>query len=177
MIKILSGKYKGRKLNNFNIKHIRPTQAKIRKSMMDTLMPFEDKNILDLFSGIGSLGIEALSRGARTVYFVDNCPKAINILKKNLIMLNLDAEVKIKLSDVSEFLNNVDLKFDIIFADPPYYKYKFEELKQLVRPILSDAGIFCYESNKCEIEDTINLKIKKYGNTQLVFWRKRWKKE
>ena len=87
-------------------------------------------------------------------------------------MLNLEEEVKIKLSDVCKFLKNVNLNFDIIFADPPYYKYKFEDLKKLVKPILSDAGIFCYESNKCEIENTLNLQIKKYGNTQLIFWRK-----
>ena len=173
MIKILSGKYRGRKLSNFNLNHIRPTQAKIRKSIMDTLMPFEGKKILDLFSGVGTLGIEAMSRGADTVCFVDNNPKAINILKKNLIMLNLEEEVKIKLSDVFKFLKNADFTYDIVFADPPYYKYQFEELQKLVEPVLSDGGIFCYESNKYEIENTLDFRIKQYGNTQLVFWRKK----
>lgn len=176
MIKILSGKYKGRKLNNFSHDHIRPTQAKVKKSMMDTLMPFQDKTILDLFSGVGSLGIEAISRGAQAVCFVDNNPKAINILKKNLKILNLEEEViKIKFSDVFKYLDvlhNDKQKFDIVIADPPYYKFTFEDMKNMVEPILSNSGVFCYESDKSEIDCSSDLKIKRFGNTQLTFWRK-----
>ena len=172
MIKVLSGKYKGRKLSTFNLSSIRPTQARIKKSMMDTLMPFENKTILDLFSGVGTLGIEAMSRGASFVCFIDSNPKAINILKKNINMLNLEDEVKIKLFDVFKFLKNTDLKFDIILADPPYYKYDFEYMRLLIKPILESGGTFCYESNKQEVNDTSDLKIKEYGNTQLTFWSK-----
>ena len=176
MIKILSGKYKGRKLNNFNHDHIRPTQAKVKKSMMDTLMPFQNKTVLDLFSGVGSLGIEAISRGAKSVCFVDNDPKAISILKKNLKILNLEEEVvKIKLFDVFKFLdvlNNKKQKFDIVFSDPPYYKFTFLGIKKMVDPILTNGGVFCYESDKCKIVDETSLKIKRFGNTQLTFWRK-----
>ena len=163
MIKILSGRYKGRKLNNFNNEHIRPTQAKVKKSMMDTLMPLQDKTILDLFSGVGSLGIEAISRGAQAVSFVDNNPKAISILKKNLKILNLEEEVvNIKLSDVFKYLDasyNDKQTFDIVIADPPYYKFTFKDMKNMVAPILSNNGVFCYESDKCEIDCSSSLKI------------------
>ena len=147
MIRILSGKLKGRKLKRFNLDSLRPTQARIRKSMMDTLMPFNDKNVLDIFSGVGSLGVEAISRGAKSVVFIDNNPKAINILKKNLKILNLEEEViKIKFSDVFKYLDvlhNDKQKFDIVIADPPYYKFTFEDMKNMVEPILSNSGVFC----------------------------------
>ena len=147
MIRILSGKLKGRKLKRFNLDSLRPTQARIRKSMMDTLMPFDDKNVLDIFSGVGSLGVEAISRGAKSVVFIDNNPKAINILKKNLKILNLEEEViKIKFSDVFKYLDvlhNDKQKFDIVIADPPYYKFTFEDMKNMVEPILSNSGVFC----------------------------------
>lgn len=173
MIRILSGKYKGRKLNHFNLDALRPTQAKIRKSMLDTLMPLNDKDILDLFAGVGSLGIEAMSRGAKSVCFIDKNPKAINILKKNLNMLNLEEKVKVKKLDVFNFLKKTDLKFDIVIADPPYYKCNFEDLLVLVEPILNVGGVFCFESNKTKIKNNMYMKIKSYGNTQLVFWRKK----
>ena len=172
MIRILSGKLKGRKLKQFNLDSLRPTQAKIRKSMMDTLMPFEDKKVLDIFSGVGSLGIEAISRGARSVLFVDNSPKAINILKKNINMLNLEEVVQVKLFDAIKFLKKTEMTFDVVIADPPYYKYNFNDMLHLVKPILNEDGIFCFESNNNKIAEIESLKIKNFGNTQLVFWRK-----
>ena len=173
MIRVLSGKFKGRKLKQFNLDSLRPTQAKIRKSMMDTLMPFDNKNVLDVFSGVGSLGIEAVSRGAESAVFVDNNPKAINILKKNINMLNLDDDVEIKLFDAVKFLKKTELKFDIVIADPPYYKYDFNDLLCFVEPVLKDGGIFCFESDKSEIKGHDFIKCKNFGNTQLVFWRKK----
>ena len=172
MIRILSGKLKGRKLKQFNLDSLRPTQAKIRKSMMDTLMPFDDKKVLDIFSGVGSLGIEAISRGACSVLFVDNSPKAINILKKNINMLNLEEVVQVKLFDAIKFLKKTEMTFDVVIADPPYYKYNFNDMLHLVKPILNEDGIFCFESNNNKIAEIESLKIKNFGNTQLVFWRK-----
>ena len=172
MIRILGGKFKGRKLNNFKLDSLRPTKALVRKSIMDTLMSFENKKILDLFSGVGTLGIEALSRGADSVCFVDKSPKAIKILKKNVNMLDSEFNIDIHLSDAFIFLKKNKLKFDVIFADPPYGEYTFNDLIQLVQPMLINNGIFCYESNKFAIEMSENIKIKKYGATQVVFWRK-----
>jgi len=171
MIRVLGGKFKGKKLNNFKLESLRPTKAIVRKSIMDTLMSFENKKILDLFSGVGTLGIEALSRGAKYVCFVDNNPQAIRILKKNLNMFDSECNIHIKLSDVFIFLKKNNLKFDVIFADPPYDKYNFNDLVDLIKPILIKNGIFCYESNKFLIQASENIKIKKYGSTQVIFWR------
>ena len=172
MIKIISGEFRGRKLSNIKSDNIRPTQAKVRKSIMDSIRDFDNKRVLDLFSGAGSLGIEALSRGAKDVQFVDNNNKAISILKKNILLLDLASKCSVSKSDVMNYLKNEMKKYDIIFADPPYRKYKFEELFPFISNLLVENGLFCFESNKYDIviEKDINIKIKKYGNVQVVFW-------
>ena len=88
MIKIIAGKYKNRKLKIFKLHNVRPTQARVRKSIMDVLQNFHNQSVLDLFSGVGTLGIESFSRGAKSVTFVDNDSKVLNVLKKNLNINN-----------------------------------------------------------------------------------------
>ena len=178
MIKVLEGKYKGRKLNNFNINHVRPTQARVKKSIMDTLMPFENKTILDLFSGVGTLGIESISRGAKSVCFVENKFSVVKILKKNIEMLNIINKCDVQKLDVISYLKKTHSKYDIVFADPPYYKYNFINFIPLIKPILEKNGVFCFESdyNKNLNEINLNLKdvkLKKFGNTQVIIWRKK----
>ncbi len=170
MIRVIAGDFKGRKLNNLKIESLRPTQAKVRKSIMDSIRDFDNKNILDLFSGIGTLGIEALSRGAKKVKFVEKNNRIINVLEKNLNMLNLSDRSVIVRSDAIKFLDKEEEKYDIIFADPPYGKYLFNVLHSSISNIINRNGIFCYESNKQKIKENINMKIKYYGNTQVVFW-------
>ena len=172
MIKIISGDFKGRKLNNLTIDGLRPTQAKVRKSVMDSIRDFNNKSILDLFAGIGTLGIEAMSRGAKTVKFVEKNTRIIKVLEKNLNMFNLSNRSVIIKSDVIRFLKHECQKYDIVFADPPYGEYSFDTLYYFVSNIMNDKGIFCYESNKQKIQQTENIKIKKYGNTQVVLWSK-----
>ena len=172
MLKIISGELKGRKLSTVNIDNVRPTQAKVRKSIMDSIRKFENKRVLDLFSGVGTLGIEALSRGAKEVKFIDNNSKAISILKKNIVLLDLVDKSSVSKYDVLNYLKNENKTYDIIFADPPYRKYKFEDLFPLVSGLLNKDGLFCFESNKYEIsfKGKDNFKIKKYGNVQVAFW-------
>ena len=84
MISLISGKYKGKKLYQFSNKHVRPTQAKIRKSIFQILEPFDGMEVLDLYAGVGTLGIEAMSRGATRVVFVENNRRVFKVLKKNI---------------------------------------------------------------------------------------------
>ena len=90
MISIIGGKLKGQKLNSIKVDFVRPTQAKVRKSIMDTIYDFENKKVLDLYSGFGTLGIECLSRGAKSVDFVEKNYKVIQVLRKNIDSLNLN---------------------------------------------------------------------------------------
>ena len=172
MIKIIAGEFKGRKLNNLKIDTLRPTQAKVRKSIMDSIRDFNNKVVLDLFAGIGTLGIEAISRGAKKVKFVEKNSKIVKILDKNLDMLCLSDRSEIIRGDVMSFLDRECQKYDIIFADPPYRNYSFYDLYSPVSNIMNDNGVFCYESEKQDIREHENIKIKRYGNTQVVLWRK-----
>ena len=177
MIKIIAGKYKSRKLNYFKMSNVRPTQARVRKSIMDSLQTFENKKVLDLFSGIGTLGIESLSRGASYVEFVDNNSKVLDILKKNIESLSIENKCRIFKNDSLKHIIYTDKKFDIIFADPPYGKFDFDILLPEIKKKITPNGVFCYESQKTKINLEINMTIKNYGNTQVIFWRnEEWKK-
>ncbi len=107
----------------------------------------KDSRVIDLYSGSGSLGIEALSRGAKTVYFVDNSIKSIKLIKNNLELLKgLEASFKIIKSDVNRFLRNYnDFTADIIFIDPPY-KIEVEEMLELFS-IMKDSKIAGYNTD------------------------------
>ena len=170
MIKIIAGKYKNRKLKIFNLQNVRPTQARVRKSMMDILRDFSDKEVLDLFSGVGTLGIESYSRGAKHITFVDNNLKVLNVLNKNLELLSIN-DYSIVRSDAIKFLKNTNQKFDLIFADPPYGKFDFLDLIPFVKENLNINGIFCYECKKKRIDIDLDIKIKNFGTTQVIFWR------
>tara|TARA_Y100000590_G_C15099461_1_gene780637 strand:+ start:23 stop:541 length:519 start_codon:yes stop_codon:yes gene_type:complete len=172
MIKILSGKFKGRKLNHLKSNFIRPTQAIVRKSIMDSIMIFDNKRILDLCCGVGTLGIESLSRGCKYVKFVDKNRKAISILVKNLRILAIQDECDIIKSDIVKFLKYEEEKYDIIFADPPYDKIMINDIFPYIKKILNNGGIFIYESKKNNFKLEEDFKFKLFGNTQITSWEK-----
>ena len=84
MSTIIAGKYKGRKIHNKNLKNVRPTQAKIKKSIFQILEPIENKVVLDLYSGTGSIGLEFLSRGAKHVVMVEKSRFMANTINDNI---------------------------------------------------------------------------------------------
>ncbi|MGI6049868.1 MAG: 16S rRNA (guanine(966)-N(2))-methyltransferase RsmD [Acetivibrionales bacterium] len=124
MLKVIGGTARGIRLKYPDMKNTRPTQAAIKESVFNILMPYlSDSMVLDLFAGSGSLGIEALSRGAVGAVFVDQSRACRDIIRDNLnktklsnqaFVLNMDAASAIK------HLNKKGKKFDIIFLDPPY---------------------------------------------------------
>ena len=168
MIKIISGKYKG-KLQEVPNLYVRPTQAVVRKSMMEILGPFEDLSVLDLYAGVGTLGIEAMSRGANFTTFVEYNKEVFTVLKNTNLVCSKspEANFELKLMDVRRFLEINLKKYDIIIADPPYTKVDYFELKQMVKP-LKDNGVFCMEMKKAPINDPL-ARIKVYGSSQVIF--------
>jgi len=168
MISIIAGKFKGRKLHDIKKLHVRPTQAKVRKSIFQILEPFHNLKVLDLYAGVGTLGIEAISRGASNVVFVEKNYHVYKLLKKNLQLIDVE-NYDVILSDSIRFVNGLrNTSFDIVFADPPYAKVKFDLIKSKVDKILKPDGVFCMEMKK-EIINTPNVRIKYYGNSQVVF--------
>ena len=123
-MRVISGTLKGRKLASFRGRHIRPTADRVREAVFNILnLPWEAKDVLDLFAGTGGLGIEALSRGASHVVFVEQHPRALEVLEKNLGMLGLSGSCEILRTGVEEGMRLLQRRrhtFDLAFLDPPY---------------------------------------------------------
>ncbi len=161
-MRVISGIYRGKKLEGFNIDGTRPTMDRVKESMFGMIQSYlKDAIVLDLFAGSGALGIEALSSGAKYCYFIDNNNIAVDTIKKNINNINNALVIKI---DSNTYLNNCDLKFDIIFLDPPYEMDLTNVLKKIKEHnLLNDDGIIVCEVEK---EFKTNLEIikeKKYG--------------
>jgi len=170
MISVIAGKYKGRKLHDVKDLHVRPTQAKVRKSVFQILEPFDGMEVLDLYAGVGTLGIEAMSRGATRVVFVEKNRRVFKVLKKNIELFKPD-QCDLFLTDALQFLTRAKNQyFDIIIADPPYTEVSFHSVKEKIGNTLKPGGIFCMEMNKEPIIEP-NVRVRHYGSTQIVFWR------
>ena len=125
MQRIIAGNYKGRAISSMPGDKTRPTQARVRKSMIQILEPLENKKVLDLFSGSGVLGIEALSRGAASLISVENNNKIFSLLYKNLNKICKSNDFNAIHMDAFDYLKRCKEKFDVIIFDPPYNKYDY----------------------------------------------------
>ena len=162
-MRVISGIYKGKKLL-YEIEGTRPTMDRVKESLFALINSYiKDSIVLDLFAGSGSLGIEALSNGAKECYFIDKNIKAINVINKNLVNIS---NAKVINDDAFNFLNNIKLQFDIIFLDPPYHDGLIEKVinKIVDNNLLNKDGIIVCEVDtdfKCDLE---LIKEKKYGD-------------
>ena len=182
-MKIISGKYKGRILEGFDLVGIRPTMARVKESLFGMIQNYiDDSIVLDLFSGSGNLSIEALSEGAKYAYSVDSNYKAIKTIKKNIDTINItDIEVlNMDYIEALKYFNNKNIKFNIIFLDPPYKTNYIE--KSIIKideyDLLEDDGIIVCESDSLDrivyTDKYKSVKDKKYGDKYIVLLRKIW---
>ena len=183
-MRIISGTLKKHKLISPKMKvspTIRPTSDRIKETLFNLLGDITGVYFLDLFAGTGNIGIEALSRGARYVYFVEKSGYFCNIIKKNLSATNLTEQAKVINKKVSNGLFNrfkeENITFDIIFADPPYGKGILNELNNILDyDILKEKGIFVYQHSVREkIEGSANRSVKIGDSLLSLFYRKKGK--
>ena len=165
-MRIISGKYKGRIIEGYDIDGTRPTQDRVKESMFAMIQEYiSDSICLDLFTGTGNLGIETLSNNASKCYFVDNNPKCIEILNKNLRNINNDYYETLCTSYESALKEFYDkkLKFDIIFLDPPYNLDCLDDIIETIIEfdLLNETGIIV-----CEYE--FNNFNESYKNLELI---------
>ena len=180
-MRVISGKYKRCELKGFNIDGIRPTMDKVKESIFGMIQDYViDSMCLDLFAGTGSLGIEALSNGAKYVYFIDEMKDAINIIKTNIGKIKDENSTIIhsNYTSIIKKFNENNLKFDIIFIDPPYGKIKIKTVidKIIKYDLLNEGGIIIceYEDENLEEEyDYLKLiKYRKYGKTHISIYKR-----
>lgn len=179
-MRIISGKYKGHQLVDFSASHIRPTTDRVKESMFNILMgQVEGARILDLFSGTGNLGIEAISRGAAEVNFVELNKKSIDILKKNLSKLKVTEAYSVTQKDVLGFLRSYKGEpFDVIFADPPFTEKMAHDvmLAASQSAVFGSQTILTIESAKKERLDDdysnlIRYDVREFGDKVLSFFQ------
>lgn len=119
-LRIIGGEWRGRKLGFPDVEGLRPTTDRVRETLFNWLQPvIHGSHCLDLFAGSGALGLEALSRGAASVSFIDTDPRAVRSLKENLSLLAGDRGEVVQ-SDALTYLQGQPKPFDIIFLDPPF---------------------------------------------------------
>ena len=180
-MKVISGKYKGRLLDGFDISGTRPTMDRVKESLFAMIQDKMDNSIvLDLFSGSGNLGIEALSEGALFAYFVDENKKAIQVIRRNLEKLKISS-FDITSCDYQKALSyyfEQSIFFDIIFLDPPYQTDYIQRSLALIDQysLLKKDGIVVCESDSLEKIVYPNVffpvKEKKYGDKYVVILKK-----
>ena len=180
-MKVISGLYKGRNLQGFDIDGTRPTMDRVKESLFGMIQnELDDSVVLDLFSGSGNLGIEALSEGAKFAYLCDHNHKALKVIESNIQMIGI-SNVKVMGMDYLKclsFLHDENITFDIIFLDPPYQTNYIEKsiCKIEEYSLLKDQGIIICESDsidKIVYSDSFTcIKNRNYGDKTIVILRK-----
>ena len=183
-MRIISGSFKGRKILVPKDKSTRPLKDLTKESIFNIIMhsnkfniEVKDSKVLDLFSGVGSFGLECLSRGASIVTFVENYKEVLPVLKKNISNMNSqDITSIIEKNIIDKFNFNIfDKKFDIIFIDPPYKEQRINEIIEIIleKKILSQNGILIIHRHKKDnIKLTNKLRIiedRTYGISKILF--------
>lgn len=175
---IIGGKFKRRNLISPKGDHVRPTQSKVRESLFNRIQfSIEGATFLDLFAGSGIMGLEALSRGAKHVSFVDEHPLSIETIEENCTLLDVNKDVtllRLNAFEALEYLSREGKTFDYIFCDPPYGKGYGEKVLELVDtlPLLNDEGTLWIEENCAHPKERALSKLsfireKKMGRTFL----------
>ena len=182
-MRVIGGKFKGLKLMPPNDLGIRPTSDRLKEALFSILnskkynINIHNSSVIDICSGTGALGIEALSRGAKEVCFIDKDIKSIRIIQKNTSKLNINHEdkifIKIIKDEVTKALQKIDSIYDIVLIDPPYNTNIINETLQDLKNynlIKTHSYIFA-ESSNAEIFDFNGYEIldtKKYGKSKLT---------
>lgn len=175
-MRVISGKYKGKKLLGYDIDGTRPTMDRVKESMFAIIQNNIDDSIcLDLFAGSGALGIEALSNGARECYFIEKNAEMYNVLKRNLDNIDNSIVVKKDYIDALYEFANKNTKFDLIFLDPPYRLNLINNILDFIfnNNLLNDNGlVVCeYEGEAVSNNNFYEVKTKQYGVKKVTIYK------
>ncbi len=154
-VRIVAGSMRGRNISFMSEDGLRPTLARVRETLFNWLAAnIAGSNCLDLFAGSGAIGIEALSRGAKTVTFVDSSLQVTENLKENFDLLRITNSTLVN-TNASDFLKNNSQLFDIVFLDPPFRKNMLEDSLNRLIPHLSKHALVYIEQ---EISEEISIR-------------------
>jgi 16S rRNA (guanine966-N2)-methyltransferase len=184
-VRIVAGRFRGRALAALGkgdpAAHLRPTSDRTRESLFNILAggrfgdPITDARVLDLFAGTGALGLEALSRGADHVTFVDDGVKALALIRQNIALCGAEDEVRIVKRDTRRLPPNEGLPYDLVFLDPPYGKGLGEVAlaQALAQGWIAPEALIVWEENAAIVPpDGVELlDSRRYGDTVISLLR------
>ena len=176
-MRVISGIVGGRRLEApKGDDKVRPTTDRVKEALFSIInFDIPAASILDLFSGSGQLGIEALSRGAKSVTFVDNDNTSCELTKKNLSSCGLSEGARVLHSDSLTFLKGTPELFNIAFVDPPYYLKLYDKVLPEVAARMAEGGIItCEHPNDIQLPTLEGFRVKdyKYGKIIVTVFRK-----
>jgi 16S rRNA (guanine966-N2)-methyltransferase len=182
-MRIIGGDAKGRRIYSPKKNKIRPTSDGIKESLFNIIQEVSGKSFLDLFAGCGNVGLEALSRGAAKVVFVEKNPVMVNAIKRNLLELGINNKYQILETEAAKGIKKLQRKgekFDFIFADPPYEKGFVREIFQYLgegEMIYSDGVVIFQHSVREDIPGTLTGTFmltdqRRYGDTRISFFKR-----
>jgi 16S rRNA (guanine(966)-N(2))-methyltransferase RsmD len=179
-MRVITGKARGVALKTPDGMQTRPTTDRVKEALFSIIQfDIPGAKVLDLFGGTGQLGIEALSRGAKSAVFVDEREDACKLIKENLRRTRLEADAKVVRADYLAYLSRCVEKFDIILLDPPYAEVFLENSLNRITEIdiLQSGGIIVTERPlgkdlSCDFSGYTRSKDYKYGKTLLTLYRK-----
>ncbi len=175
-LRIVAGNWRSRLLDIADVPGLRPTSQRIRETLFNWLAPrIDGARCLDLFAGTGALGLEALSRGARSAVFVEKSARAVEMLRRNVKILNADGAVVLQM-DALDYLRGERIeRFDVVFLDPPFAADLIDELCRLLaeRQMLADDACVYLEQDRSAPEPDLPegwqvLKNKTAGNVRYM---------
>ena len=175
-MRIIAGRNRGRKLKSLTgSRDVRPTKDMVREAVFNMLQDFPgDRQCLDLFAGFGGLGLEAYSRGAARVDFVEYSRKNCRIIRENISRLGAGNSCRVHCRDVLDFLESGSGKYDLVFMDPPYSFEKYDEVlaKLRLNVFLNDPAVIVVEHagerDFIGPEGYLLLKQKTYGDSGIT---------
>lgn len=180
-MRVIAGSARGRKLRSLRGLAMRPTQDRVREALFNIIgEAVIDSLFLDLYAGVGGVGIEALSRGAAKVVFVENHPPAVEVIRNNLTACGFNSGFRVVKSDSIRFIDGAARraeKFQIIFMDPPYRTPLLQRtLEKLgAAPIIVAGGVVVAEHASAEqpaesYGDLLLQDVRRFGDTALSFF-------
>ncbi len=176
-MRIVAGEFRGRKLHAPRGQDIRPTTDRVKEAVFSMVAPrIPGAAVLDLFAGSGALGLEALSRGADRVVFVDRSPRAIELVKANVALCGVEDRCRVILGAGEQIVKRLAAdgeRFHLFFLDPPYGKGHVEEALSLLGALTHPDGMVIAE---CHVKDEppkrcggwVRIKERRYGDTLIA---------
>ena len=183
-MRVISGSARGRKLKSPKSAETRPIMDRVKTALFDILAPdIIGMRVLDVFAGVGSVGIEALSRGAASATFVERSPEAFRLVRENLALTNLSGQAEVIRGDAFAYLQQAAAagrRFDLVYVAPPQYEgLARQALTQLdAAPLTELDGLVIVQIHPRERGELDNLPLKRlrryderrYGSTLLLFY-------